>query len=50
MRALDDAGLPPETLSLREPSLDDVFRTLTGRSAQQPAGEADRPDSPQEDA
>jgi ABC-2 type transport system ATP-binding protein len=33
VRALDDAGLVLDDLSLRRPSLDDVFLTLTGRSA-----------------
>ncbi len=33
LRTLEDAGLPPVALSLREPSLDDVFLTLTGRPA-----------------
>ena len=30
VRALDDAQLPPASLRLREPSLDDVFLSLTG--------------------
>ncbi len=30
VRCLDDAQLPPTTLALREPSLDDVFLSLTG--------------------
>ena len=30
LRALDHDGLVPETLGVREPSLDDVFLTLTG--------------------
>jgi daunorubicin resistance ABC transporter ATP-binding subunit len=33
LRALDEARLTPITLSVREPSLDDVFLTLTGRPA-----------------
>ena len=33
VRALDDASLPPTTLALREPSLDDVFLSLTGHGA-----------------
>jgi len=33
VRALDDAQLPPTALALREPSLDDVFLTLTGHGA-----------------
>jgi ABC-2 type transport system ATP-binding protein len=32
MRALDDAGIKVGSLSIRHPSLDDVFLTLTGRS------------------
>ncbi len=31
VRRLDDAGLEPEAISVREPSLDDVFLSLTGR-------------------
>jgi daunorubicin resistance ABC transporter ATP-binding subunit len=30
VRALDEASLPPTALALREPSLDDVFLSLTG--------------------
>jgi ABC-2 type transport system ATP-binding protein len=33
VRALDGAGLEPATAAVREPSLDDVFLTLTGRHA-----------------
>ena len=40
LRALDADGLAPITLAVREPSLDDVFLTLTGRPA-----EPDRPES-----
>jgi ABC-2 type transport system ATP-binding protein len=32
VRALDQAGLPPENLIVREPTLDDVFLQLTGRT------------------
>jgi len=32
VRRLDAAGLEPEALSVREPSLDDVFLTLTGHT------------------
>ena len=32
MRALDEAGVPVAALSIRHPSLDDVFLALTGRS------------------
>jgi len=33
VRLLDQAALPPETLVVREPTLDDVFLTLTGHTA-----------------
>ena len=33
VRAMDAAGVPPETLVVREPTLDDVFLQLTGRRA-----------------
>jgi daunorubicin resistance ABC transporter ATP-binding subunit len=50
LRALDDAGIAPAGLAVREPSLDDVFLSLTGHRADgespgpvEPAGEeADR--------
>ena len=32
LRTLDAEGLAPETLGVREPSLDDVFLTLTGHA------------------
>ncbi len=31
LRVLDDAGMAPSSMTLREPSLDDVFLSLTGR-------------------
>ncbi|TMK37046.1 MAG: ATP-binding cassette domain-containing protein [Actinobacteria bacterium] len=34
LRALDGAGLEPDTLMVREPSLDDVFLQLTGHKAE----------------
>ncbi|HEV3474004.1 MAG TPA: ATP-binding cassette domain-containing protein [Actinomycetota bacterium] len=34
LRSLDAAGLGPSTLTVREPSLDDVFLKLTGRHAE----------------
>ncbi len=34
LRALDEAGLEPASLTVREPSLDDVFLALTGRHAE----------------
>jgi ABC-2 type transport system ATP-binding protein len=35
LRALDAAGLEPATATVREPSLDDVFLSLTGRRAEE---------------
>lgn len=40
LRRLDGRGLLPATLSVREPSLDDVFLSLTG--PQKPPGDLDR--------
>jgi ABC-2 type transport system ATP-binding protein len=40
LRALDTAGLEPDTLTVREPSLDDVFLSLTGRHAEPVADDA----------
>jgi ABC-2 type transport system ATP-binding protein len=34
VRRLDEAGIEPANVTVREPSLDDVFLTLTGRPAQ----------------
>jgi ABC-2 type transport system ATP-binding protein len=42
VRALDEAGVPVEDLSLRRPTLDEVFLSLTGRTA--------APVTPEEDA
>jgi ABC-2 type transport system ATP-binding protein len=39
VRALDSSGLEPVTLSLREPTLDDVFLSLTGHGAEEPQSE-----------
>jgi daunorubicin resistance ABC transporter ATP-binding subunit len=41
LRTLDTAGLEPSTLTVREPSLDDVFLSLTGRHAEEQKQEAD---------
>ena len=38
LRALDDQGLAPATLAVREPSLDDVFLALTGHRAEDDTG------------
>jgi ABC-2 type transport system ATP-binding protein len=43
MRALDDRGVGVEDISLRRPTLDEVFLTLTG----QPAGTIAQPSGPQ---
>ena len=40
VRSLDAAGLTPEWLTVREPTLDDVFLQLTGHKVEAPAGEA----------
>ena len=42
VRALDGAGISPHSLSLHEPSLDDVFLTLTGTKASAVATENDK--------
>jgi daunorubicin resistance ABC transporter ATP-binding subunit len=39
LRQLDDEGVFPATVSLREPSLDDVFLALTGHAAEDAASE-----------
>jgi ABC-2 type transport system ATP-binding protein len=36
VRALDGAGIAARSLTIREPSLDDVFLTLTGHAAERP--------------
>jgi ABC-2 type transport system ATP-binding protein len=44
VRDLDAANIPLDDLSLRRPTLDDVFLTLTGRAAEEePATEPSRP-------
>lgn len=40
LRSLDAAGIEPGTLSVREPSLDDVFLALTGRHAEAEGSQA----------
>ena len=39
VRTLDRAGLEPVSLVLREPTLDDVFLSLTGHPAEEPPSE-----------
>jgi ABC-type multidrug transport system ATPase subunit len=46
VRLLDGDGLVPESLTVREPTLDDVFLQLTGR----PAADAEAQDAAAEDA
>ncbi len=43
LRHLDAVGIEPETLTVREPSLDDVFLRLTGHRAQSVGDEAGEP-------
>jgi ABC-2 type transport system ATP-binding protein len=43
VRALDHAKLEPETLTVREPTLDDVFLSLTGHKAEEEAEEEAEP-------
>jgi hypothetical protein len=35
LRRLDDEGVQPTAVALREPSLDDVFLALTGHAAEE---------------
>ena len=39
--ALDDAEITPEDISLRKPTLNDAFLTLTGHAAEEAADEED---------
>ena len=41
LRVLDEAGLAPVGLTVREPSLDDVFLSLTGHRTDADAGDPD---------
>jgi daunorubicin resistance ABC transporter ATP-binding subunit len=45
LRTLDAAGLEPQSLTVREPSLDDVFLALTGRHAEEVEAAAARGDA-----
>ncbi len=42
VRALDHAHLEPETLNVREPTLDDVFLSLTGHKAEEEVAEQEQ--------
>jgi ABC-2 type transport system ATP-binding protein len=39
VRRLDDAGIDVEDVSVRRPTLDDVFLVLTGRAAEEASAE-----------
>ena len=41
LRRLDDAGVEVADLTLRRPTLDDVFLTLTGRAAEETAADGE---------
>ena len=41
VRRLDDAGIPIDDISVRTPTLEDVFLNLTGRAAEAEAEEAE---------
>ena len=45
LRTLDAAGLEPQSLTVREPSLDDVFIALTGHHAEAMSAEASKGDA-----
>jgi len=45
LRALDVDGITPTTLAVREPSLDDVFLTLTGHKAEEATDTPGDPDA-----
>ena len=44
VRALDGENLEPVSLVLREPTLDDVFLSLTGHTAEEPETEDESAD------
>ena len=46
IRGMDGAGLTARTIAVREPSLDDVFLSLTGRPAEEVAVDDDDRDDP----
>ena len=49
VRALDEAGAPASRVVLREPTLDDVFLSLTGRSLRD-SGDTPAPEAADEPA
>jgi ABC-2 type transport system ATP-binding protein len=50
LRALDGAGIPIDDVGLRRPTLDDVFLSLTGHSAEEGFGADDDDEQPSERA
>jgi ABC-2 type transport system ATP-binding protein len=46
LRAMDTAGIPLDDVGLRRPTLDDVFLTLTGHSAEDGFGTGEGEDEP----
>jgi ABC-2 type transport system ATP-binding protein len=48
LRALDAEGIAPQTFKLREPSLDDVFLSLTGHRTEEPVPDDDEEDAPKQ--
>jgi ABC-type multidrug transport system ATPase subunit len=50
LRSLDRGDLEPDTLTVREPSIDDVFLALTGHHAESREGPAKRDGEPKEGA
>jgi ABC-2 type transport system ATP-binding protein len=46
LRVLDDAGIVIDDVGLRRPTLDDVFLSLTGRSAEDGEEPVPEPESP----
>jgi ABC-2 type transport system ATP-binding protein len=48
LRALDAEGIAPQTFNLREPSLDDVFLSLTGHRTEETEPDEDDDLSPRQ--
>ena len=46
LRDLDGGGMSPSTLAVHEPSLDDVFLSLTGRRAEEGTGDGEEAEAP----
>lgn len=50
VRALDDAGIEPQDIGLRRPTLDDVFLALTGHGVEEPSADTPAGTSPRRSA